>query len=318
MRIIKVLLLAAIFAVLAMAGLYVFAPPQFVDVAMRVERAVSGLQRKEIQAGGLNVVYLDSGGRGEPLVLVHGFGADKDSWTRVARHLTPRYRVIVPDLPGYGESSSPADVQYRIADGVERLHAFMQAIGLQRAHFGGNSMGGHVVAAYAVAHPNAVGSLWLVANAGVWSAPTSELSRLLAEGKPNPLTAATAEQYREFLAFVMSKPPPLPGALLDVLAARAVAVSALRASQFRDLTEQPVRLEGVIDGLPIPVHILWGADDRLLHVGSVDVLKRLLPQASSTVMPGIGHAPMIEAPKESASDYLAFRDGLAARNVAAQ
>jgi pimeloyl-ACP methyl ester carboxylesterase len=312
MRVFKLLFIAAILSLPVLVGLYFIAPAKFFSLAVGLERAIANLERKEIQAGGLRFVYLDSGGKGEPLVLVHGFGGDKDNWTRMARHLTPHYRVMIPDLPGYGESSSPPDADYRIADGVTRLHDFVAALGLRRAHFGGNSMGGHIVAAYAAQYPNEVGSLWLIANAGVLSAPQSELRARIARGEANVLAASTPEQYRALMGFVMSRPPPIPDRLLDVMAAKAVAVSALRARQFAQIVDPPVAVEGVIQGLPIPVHILWGDQDRLLHVGAVEILRGLLPQSSSTILPGIGHVPMIEAPEESARDYLAFREKLRA------
>lgn len=311
MRLIAVLLLALLTAIGGMAALYGFKPETFVDVAVGAERWASGLERKEIVAGGLRVVYLDNGGTGESLVLVHGFGGDKDNWVRVARPFKSRYRIIAPDLPGYGESESPVDVHYRIEDNVERLHALAQALGLKRAHFGGNSMGGHIVAAYAAKYPNEVGSLWLVANAGVKTAPKSELQERLAKGGTNPLVATTNRQYRELIGFVMSQPPYLPQKVIDVMADRAVRASALRERQFAELVAADApALEDTIRGLPIPTHILWGQEDRALSVGAVDVLKSLLPMASSTVLPGIGHLPMLEAPDLAAEDYFAFRDRL--------
>src|ERR1700710_1777563 len=104
--------------------------PSLKDTAYAMERSRAGLVRKEIAlADGTRMVYLE-GGSGAPLVLVHGFGADKDNFTRVARYLTPHYRVIVPDLVGFGESTHRADVDYHYAAQARRLHAFTQALGL--------------------------------------------------------------------------------------------------------------------------------------------------------------------------------------------
>lgn len=311
MRLILVLLLGLFLAAAAMAGLYAFSPPTFVDVAVGAERWASGLRRKEITAGSMRMVYLDNDGTGESLVLVHGFGADKDNWVRVARPLGARYRIIAPDLPGYGESESPVDVHYRIEDNVERLHAFVQALGLSRAHFGGSSMGGHIVAAYAAKYPNEVGSLWLIANAGVRTAPKSELMQRLDSGQRNPLVVTTVRQYHELVGFSMSQPPALPSKVIDVMGERAVRASALRERQLAELSAADApALENTIKGLPVPTHILWGDQDRALSVAAVEILKTLLPQASSTVLPGIGHLPMLEAPQLAAEDYLAFRDRL--------
>jgi len=307
MRILKVLLLAAAFAAVAVFGTYLLSPPLFVRGAIATERWASGLQRHETDAAGFHIAYLDSGGTGAPLVLVHGFGGDKDNWTRTARYLHGPVRVIALDLPGFGESDSPPDGVYTIAEQVERLHAFVQKLGLTHVHLGGHSMGGNVVATYAAKYPNEVGSLWLVANSGMNRAPPSELRQRIADTGKNALVPATVQEYRELMPWVMARPPWIPGAVIDVMAARAVAVHDLRAKQFAQIVREASTLEERLSGLPIPTHVLWGELDRAVHVQSVDVLMGLLPQSDRTILPGIGHMPMLEAPEETALDYLAFR-----------
>ena len=130
-------------------------------------RRNAALVRKEIELpGGLRYAYLE-GGTGEPLVLLHGFGADKDNFDPAAYFLVPHYRVIVPDHIGFGESSRPAGADYSPPAQAEHLHALVKSLNLARIHLGGNSMGGQIAMAYAVAHSNEVQSLWLLAPAGV-------------------------------------------------------------------------------------------------------------------------------------------------------
>tara|TARA_R110000787_G_scaffold8607_26_gene29346 strand:+ start:314 stop:1258 length:945 start_codon:yes stop_codon:yes gene_type:complete len=313
MSILKSLLIVAVLALLGAALLYVVAPGTFVDLAISAERRAAGLEKHEVEIPGFTVQYLDSEGTGAPLLLLHGFGADKDNWTRVSRSLHKHYRVIAPDLPGYGESDGPTDVPYTIASQVERVRAFVTALGLTHVHIGGNSMGGAISAAYAAAYPNEVGSLWLLAPAGVGSAPTSELGHLLeASDGRNPLIAETPEEFDALIHFAMEKPPYMPAAVIRVLSDRAIAAQPLRNQQFKDIISEGLTLEPLISDLPIPTHILWGDSDRLLHVGGADVLARILPNASKTIMKDIGHLPMMEAPELSAEDYLRFRQTLSA------
>ncbi|HEX4872609.1 MAG TPA: alpha/beta fold hydrolase [Nevskiaceae bacterium] len=304
------LLVAGLLGTALLLLVFVF-PAQLAEAGLALERARSGLSEHSVTVDGLQIRYLDSGGSGEPLVLVHGFGADKDNWTRVARWLTPHYRVIAPDLPGYGESDAPAGASYRVPDQAVRLQAFIGTLGLGAVHLGGSSMGGHIIGTYAARDPQAVKSLWLVASGGVFSAPLSEMAQTLASGGENPLVATDRASFDRTLAYVFTEVPRIPGVVREVLAARAAASRALRAEQFRQIREESPGLEGLLTGLTIPTHILWGDQDRVLHVGAVGILQARLPQASATVLPGVGHLPMMEQPEVAARDYLAFRDRLA-------
>jgi pimeloyl-ACP methyl ester carboxylesterase len=305
------LLAGAIAALAALSGCDSMGPT-LKDKAYAMERSRAGLERKEIAlADGTRVVYLD-GGSGAPLVLVHGFGADKDNFTRVARFLTPHYRMIAPDLVGFGESAHRADVDYHYAAQAERLHAFVQALGLARIDLGGNSMGGGIAMSYAAQHPAEVASLWLIDCAGIAEAPPSELARIVATTGQNPLMITKESDFPAFMKFVMSDPPYIPGSVMDVLARERIANQALETQVFRQIATDSVSAS--VRGLATPTLITWGEEDRALSVGTVPVLKTLLPNAQSVVMPHVGHAPMIERPKESAEDYLRFRAGLTAAN----
>ena len=91
-------------------------------VLRNMERGVAGLDQRSLDVGKLHMEYLE-GGQGDILVLRHGFGGDKDNWTRVAKYLTPHFRVVMPDLPGFGDSTKDPDAHYTIFDQVKRLHA---------------------------------------------------------------------------------------------------------------------------------------------------------------------------------------------------
>jgi pimeloyl-ACP methyl ester carboxylesterase len=291
-----------------LAGCDTLGPPM-TDAALGVERWRSDLVRKEITLpDDTRIAYLE-GGSGEPLVLVHGFGADKDNFTRMARWLTPHYRVIVPDLVGFGESTHLLDADYRYAAQAARVREFVQALGLARVHLGGNSMGGGIVMSYAAQHPQEVGSLWLMDAAGLADAPPGELAKIITTGGRNPLIVTTESDFPVLMKFAMSDPPYLPGPVMDVLARQRIANQGLENKVFAQIATDSV--SAAVKGLPTPTLIVWGAEDRVLSVDAVPMLKALLPQAQTIVMPHVGHAPMIERPRESAEDYLRFRAGLA-------
>lgn len=309
LRILKFLLLTA---VLAIGGLtaYVYAFPEKAAAgAVASERERSGLTLQQITLpDGLTYAYLDSGAS-EPakptLVLLHGFGANKDNFTRIARLLVPHYRVIAPDHIGFGQSSHPQDADYAPPAQAERLHAFAQALGLSKFHVGGSSMGGHIAATWAALYPDEVQSLWLLDAGGAWSAPKSELSMIVDAGQPNPLMAQTEDQFASIFAFVMSKPPFIPRPILNVFAQERIANYALEQRIFQQIRGDSV--EQRITGLATPALIVFGENDRAINPAAGEVFHKLLPNSQLILMPGIGHLPMLENPSKTAEDYLAFR-----------
>ncbi len=301
-------LAAGLLAGLALLSGCESAGPTLKDSAYAMERSRANLARKElVLADGTRIAYLE-GGTGAPLVLVHGFGADKDNFTRVSRWLTPHYRVIVPDLVGFGESTHRRDVDYHYAAQAERLHAFTQALGLARLDLGGNSMGGGISMSFAAQHPQEVASLWLIDCAGIAEAPPSELAKIIATTGTNPLMITRESDFPAFVKFVMSDPPWIPGSVMDVLARERIANQDLEREVFQQIATDSV--SGAVKGLATPTLIVWGDEDRALSAGTVPVLKALLPNAQAIVMPHVGHAPMIERPQQTAEDYLCFRASL--------
>lgn len=124
-------------------------------------RKVAGLQAKTVDVPGYPPFSYLVSGNGEPLVLVDGLTADKDTRGAVARHLMHKYTVIAPDLPGFGDTMRDPHVSYSLDVQVKNLRAFLLSLGLGlgRVHLGGNTMGGGVVALYAAQYPNEVASL---------------------------------------------------------------------------------------------------------------------------------------------------------------
>ena len=139
----KIFILTPLIILLCLVGVYFLFPGVMFDFLKTAERSAAGLKQKSVQVNGLRIEYLE-GGKGDPLVLLHGFGANKDNWTRFAKHLTSHFRVIALDLPGFGESSLAPDGDYRTHVQAERLKAFIRALGIESFHLGGNSMGGNI------------------------------------------------------------------------------------------------------------------------------------------------------------------------------
>lgn len=275
------------------------------EAGMSMERRMSSLNPKTVQTGDLTISYLERPGTGETIVMLHGFGADKDNWVRFARHLPKEYRLIAIDLPGHGSSTRDWKTTYTIdyitkgfADTVDTLH-------LDRFHLMGNSMGGYVSALYSSAHQSRVITLCLIDPAGAVSPEPSDRERALERGV-NPLVPKTREQFYELMDYAFYKKPFLPWPAYSVLADRYVELSAFNEKLWNDVWTNRKDVANYLGDLHMPVLLLWGDKDRIVHVSTVSVFEKGIPHIQTVIFKDCGHMPMVEIPKDTASAYLDF------------
>lgn len=282
-------------------------PDKTTELGIGTERWLGGLTSRTLIVNAETWHYLEGGpGDGEVVLLVHGFGGDKDNWTRFSRHLTDHYRVIALDLPGFGESSRKPAWDYSLQEQQNRVHDFVQTLGLERFHLVGNSMGGNLAALYAYAHPEDVLTLGLFNNSGILAPNENDFQRALAKGE-NPLILRSVEDFDKLLAFVSHEEPFIPWPVKGVLAKRALENAEFNKSIFAVLRkDDPSNLASILPNIECPVLVLWGEYDRVLDVSIVNAMQSLMPQAATVVMKDTGHVPMLERPLETAAHYRGF------------
>jgi len=266
-------------------------------------RGLAGLSEKSILVGKHTIVYLE-GGRGESILLLHGFGADKDNWNLFSKYLTKKYHVITPDLPGFGESSKIWSDQYTIAAQVERVHEFVKKIGVKKFHLVGNSMGGLIAGVYAATYPDEIPTLGLLDPAGVAGREPNEFSRELEKGN-NPLIVESVSEYDKLLDFTFFKPPFMPAPLKSYFAEIAVQRKDFYKKVFIEATPGN-QLEAGMARIRAKTLILWGDNDRVLSVSSAQVLQEGIQNSKVFILKNCGHMPMLERPEETARHYLGF------------
>lgn len=299
-------------AVVAVVGIGVYAyiethPQEALEIALSAERDRAMVTLEHVAVDGNRWPYL-VGGEGPTVLLLHGFGGDKDNWTRFARELTGNHRVIAPDLPGFGDNVRDMDASYDIASQAERLAGFVREMGLERFHLAGNSMGGNLAAAYAHRHPAQVITLGLFNSAGVESPVPSVLTREFEESGQLSLLPRTREQYDHLADLIFYDRPWAPSFVIDALAQRAIDNADFRQKVFIEYRQNMYRLEPVLPELEMPTLVLWGDTDRLIHVSAARVMHDLLPNSQLEIMENMGHCPMIEAPRATADIYGPFID----------
>jgi triacylglycerol lipase len=280
-------------------------PEQAYRLGVRGERAFAGLATRSTLVDGFEMPYLE-GGKGEALVLIHGFAGDKDNFTRCARFLTPHYRVIIPDLPGFGDASRVDGADHSMSTQAGRVAALMRQLGVTHAHIGGNSMGGFIACELAAQFPEMVDSVWLLDAAGTEASHDTPILHTYLETGKMPLLVKDEADFETLLAKTMYKRAWLPGFAVKALARRAVADYTFHRKLFDQLHSSPL-LEQRYTTISKPCLVTWGDKDELLNPRAIDTITRLFPGAQSNLMPGLGHLPMCEAPRLTAQEYLDFR-----------
>ncbi|MBV6582338.1 alpha/beta hydrolase, partial [Acinetobacter baumannii] len=137
---------------------------------LQQERNWAGLQSKSLKVGDITWSYSEGGSSTKPtLLLIHGLAGSRDNWNRVAHYLTTNYHVIIPDLPGSGETIVSQDFDYSVPNLAEKLRRFVEAANLKGPiHIAGHSLGGSIALLYAGQYPFETKSLFLVDSGGIF------------------------------------------------------------------------------------------------------------------------------------------------------
>ena len=273
-------------------------------------RWYSGVNRFEIMVDDHLWAYL-AGGRGEAILFIHGFGANKDRFGIFLSAFSSRYRVISPDLPGFGENIPVYSKTYDIPSQVNRLNRFVDAIGLDKFHLFGISMGGYICGYYASKYPDRILSLSLMDSGGVKSRiPSDAWIYYITKGR-NVLLYETPEQVEELMSFLFFNPPQIPRHFKKYFAREGKRVYALRKKLINDIMDGGLYLlDHRLSGIHAKTLAIWGAEDRMVHPSSVEVLEKGIKNFRSVIFKECGHLPFIENPWETQRIYNQFLESL--------
>lgn len=274
------------------------------------ENSRAGLTAATVQVDDITWSYLKNEWKDgqETVVLLHGFTADKSNWVRFAGAFGPGYNIVIPDLPGHGETTHDIKLAYDIDTQARRVLSMMDTLGVHKFHIAGNSMGGAIAARAAWLAPANILSLGLFDAAGAHM-QDSEFDAQLAEGN-NPLIVKNPGDMATVMAWATAQPPFLPWPVLSVLERTAIERAELHEKIFKDLRrDNSIDQTAILPEVIARTLVLWGDQDRLLHVANADLFVTTMPNAKKVIMPGIGHVPMVEAPEESAKIYRDFLAG---------
>lgn len=281
-----------------------FVPGLLYDGAVNATRFVAGLKAQKADVDGYHYAYLDTHPKGSNLpvlVALHGFTGDKDNWARMAVFLRGKYRLIFIDMLGHGDSDKPLEDVYALSDQANRLNSLMQELGINKFHLAGNSMGGQTAGIYASMFPNKMLSVIFVNNAGITSPEKSLLLKKYEESGRNDLIVKKPEEVASYFDAIFDEPPFMTKQIALFLGKQMADKRLVHEKILQNFVfDKPEPLEPLLPSFAMPVQIIWGDQDKVLDVSSVEVMAGLLNTEKVHVFKGIGHAPMLESPKATA------------------
>jgi abhydrolase domain-containing protein 6 len=260
-------------------------PTGLLRTAVHARLRARGYRRQRLALPDATVSYW-RGGRGVPLVLVHGFGTEAAiNWFGQLLAFAARFDVIAPDLPGFG-ASDRAPLDNGIALQVRCLHALLDRLGLERVALAGHSLGGWISLAYAAAHPDRVERLVLVDAAGLQFEPDLALERAL--------LPQTVDDVRLLIRANFQRSIRLPTFVLRDLLRTARRDETSRTELLRRLVYGDEHLDDQLERVAAPTLIIWGRHDTLTPVALGERLTDAIPRARLEVFEDSAHSPNVE------------------------
>jgi pimeloyl-ACP methyl ester carboxylesterase len=270
-----------------------------------------GLWPRFVTVEGVRVRYVRAGA-GPPVVFLHGFASSIVTWRRVIPALAREHTVVAIDLPGFGASDQPPDLDASHYPKV--IEAVIRQLDLARVSLVGNSLGGGAAVAFAAEHPQRVERLVLIDSAGFHLRPEERpwLVRLVGSQRWGSLlekiplrrflvrtalrevfyddSLVTPQEVEEYVA-----PFWRPGALAS---ARSLAASPgwTDASAF----------DALVARVRAPTLVVWGREDRWIPVADADRFVAAIPGARQQILERCGHMPQEERPDEVVALLNAF------------
>ena len=301
-------------AALAVGAVVAHDPYLLVRAHYERQRVIAGLDEDAVEVAGHRWVYAhaDDAPAGAPtLVMLHGFTGSKENWYPLAERLRGRYRLLVPDLPGWGESERQPDADYGYAAQAARVAAFIaQVAGTDDGVvLLGHSMGGGIAALVAARHPRLVDRVGMLAASGVLFEGNAFGQDVLAGHNPFAVSdAASLRGYLDILFHRAGSRPWIPWPASRGMIRKRRADAAFEQSVLERIGRGPERfLPGEeADGIDQPALLLWGRQDAVIDPSALAVYAADMPQAEKVLVDDAGHMALMERPDEVAAAVVAL------------
>lgn len=295
-------------AVLGVGAVVAVNPYLLVRAQFERQRVVAGLDEAEVTVAGHRWVYAfsDEAPAGAPtVVMLHGFTGSKENWYPLAERLRGKYRLLIPDLPGWGESERKPGADYGFVAQEARVAAFIARVAPRSGRARGevvllgHSMGGGIAALIAARHPHLVDRVALLDAAGVHFRDNRFGLDVLA-GK-NPFSVADSESLRRYIDTVFHRDgakPWIPWPASSGLIAHRRDAAEFEQSVLDRIGRGPERFApgDAAGDIRQPALLLWGQQDIVIDPSAMELYADKIPQATQVLLDDCGHMSLVEQP----------------------
>lgn len=276
------------------------------------ERNWANLKTKTIAVGDVIWSYSEAGQPTQPtLLLVHGIGTNRDSWNRIARILSQNYHVIIPDLPGSGDTKIPDNFDLGLNNLTDQLRRFVEVTHIQnQLHIAGHSLGGSIALMYASKYHYDTKSLFVLSAGG--ELKTNRTNYL---SNPIYLKQLLIKQPGDFdfvSRKIMVNPPFIPSVIKKQYELALIKKAPETAKLINQLTEMNKQytvasFAEMLKAITAPTLILWGKQDPIVNSESAYELQKTIKNAQPPIIVDhVGHLPIVESPERVTQSYLDF------------
>jgi 2-hydroxy-6-oxonona-2,4-dienedioate hydrolase len=248
------------------------------------------MDSKRVKVGELDIHYY-TGGRGDPLVVIHGGGDGARAWMRNMAGLSENYTMYVPDLPGYG-FSQPMEGDFYIPELVDFVDEFSSSLGLKNFHLMGHSLGGGIALHYALKFPQKVRKLVLVSSMCLGKEIALWVRFLSARALCRSIGMAVMAVLRgvKWVADLLLAP-------VEYILPLSWA-SVRLGSSLTTLKQQTIVLIHRLSEVMMPTLVVWGAKDPIVPVKQAYDAAERIPDCQLKVFEGCGHSVYRQKLKE--------------------
>ncbi|MFE3032583.1 alpha/beta fold hydrolase [Streptomyces canus] len=286
---------------------------------MTTHTELPSMRESLLDVAGKKIFVAETGG-GPPVLLLHGGGpgaSGVSNYQRNIAELAKEYRVIVPDLPGYGRSTKGIDLTDPFGSLADAIRGLLDALGLDKAHMVGNSYGGACALRLALDTPDRVDRMVLMGPGGIGTTralPTPGLNSLLNYYSGDGPSRPKLEKFiRNYLVFNAADVPDsvVDARYRDSVDPEVVAAPPLRRPKsLRALWKMDFTRDARLSRLPVPTLVLWGAADQVNRSSGGRMLAERMPNCDLYEVANTGHWVQFERAvlfNRLCADFLAGR-----------